>query len=168
MIVTVGFRHEAWLWLWYFIGASLYMVKRAFYQMQPPNEVAHNVPQYVHRAGIPLLFRFGLESAIFWVAFNPVLVDKLFNALGWESYLWMISFITQFAPAALITGMAMDPMFDWFIPTVIGKIPGLKDFWPQMPAALPQEAVVESQLIEQTTKVTQLQSTTTVVPKEGN
>jgi len=113
-----------------------------------------------------LLFRFGLESGVFWIAFNPILVDKIFSALGWGSYLWMISFITQFAPAAFITGLALDPMFDWFIPTVIGRIPGLKDWWPQMPGPLPQEAVVEAQMVEQTTKVTQLQTMTTVIPEE--
>jgi hypothetical protein len=164
MIVTVGVRHEAWLWLWYLIGAMLYVVKRAFYQMQPPNVVANNITQYVKRAGIPILERFALESAFFWVCFNPVLIDKLFSALGWESYLWMISFITQFAPAALVTGMAMDPMFDWIIPTVFSKIPVIKDIWAQMPGPLPQQAIVEAQIVQQTTQVTQLQTTTTTVP----
>lgn len=113
------------------------MVKRAFYQIQPPNRVATGPLNYVQRAGVPLLFRFGLESALFWLLFTPAVADKALGTLGWTDYGWVVHLVTQFAPVAFLAGMALDPMADWFIPTVIGRVPGLKDFWPQMPGPLP-------------------------------
>lgn len=154
---------EAWLWLWFFIGAFLYMVKRAFYGIKPPNPVARDVSHYIEIAGIPLLFRFGLESAFFAGLFTPALAAKAFEAIGWENWTWVISIITQFAVVAFVFGMAIDPMADWFIPTVIGRIPGLKDWWPQMPGPMPQPMVVQAAIVE--TKVTALESRT--IPQEG-
>lgn len=160
--------HELWLWLWYGLGALLYMVKRAFYGIQPPNPVAHDVPHYIRRAGIPILFRFALESAGFWTLFNPVIAAKVVTLFGGGRYVWLVQIIAQFAPAAFVTGLALDPMADWFIPTVIGRIPGLKDWWPQMPGPLPQPVKVEAQIVTQTTEVQQLQTKTTVLnPQEG-
>jgi hypothetical protein len=155
--------HEAWLWLWFFIGALLYMVKRAFYQIKPPNPVATDVGHYLEIAGVPLLFRFALESAFFALLFTPALAAKAFDAIGWENWTWVIQVTTQFAVVAFLAGMAIDPMADWFIPTVIGRIPGLKDWWPQMPGPMPQPMVVQAAIVE--TKVTALETRT--IPQEG-
>jgi hypothetical protein len=48
----------------------------------------------------------------------------------------------------------------------VSKIPLINQILPQMPGALPQAAVVEAQVVQQTTQVTQLQTTTTTVPND--
>jgi hypothetical protein len=158
--------HLIWLWFWYTLGSFVYMFKRAFYSINPPNPVATGWADYVRRAGVPLLFRFVVESTIYWMCFSPFLLAAGLRYLGWERFAGTVAVITQFAPCALAFGLFADFASDWFIGTVVGKISflNLKDWWPQMPEPLPQKAVVEAQIVEQ--KVTQLQTTTTVVPRE--
>lgn len=126
-----------WLWLWYIVGSLMYMVKRAFYMITGPNPVANDTSQYIRVAGIPLLFRFVVDSTIFWVLFKPELVQAGLKSMGWETWAWVLMMITQFAPVALLFGLAIDPLVDWAIPTVIGRVPFLKDWWPQMPGPIP-------------------------------
>lgn len=156
--------HLLWLWFWYVLGAALYAYKRAFYSIRPPNPVAHGWSDYVNRAGVPLLFRFAVESTIYWMCFSPQLLTSGLNYLSWSKSAGTVALVTSLAPCAFMFGLLADFASDWFIGTVISKITflSLKDWWPQMPSPLPQPAIVEAQIIEQ--KVTQLQTTTTVVP----
>jgi hypothetical protein len=152
--------HLVWVWLWYLIGMTSYMLKRAYYGINPPNPVATGYANYLQRAWVPLLIRGLLESLVFWLAFTPGLADKALTALGWTSYDWVINIATTVAPAAAILGHAMDSIADM----AISKIPYI-NLLPQMPGPLPQPAIVQAQVVEQTTHVTQLQTTTTVVPE---
>lgn len=129
-------HHHLWLWLWFFVGALAYIVKRAFYLIVGPNPVAHSISSFIRVAGVPLLFRLLVDSGIYWVCFSPEVLQTGLEFLGWRMAAGVVAVITQYAPVALFFGMAIDPMVDWAIPTVIGRIPFLKDFWPQMPGPL--------------------------------
>lgn len=155
--------HEAWIWMWFLLGMTTYWAKRAYYGIAPPNPVAHSYAQYVQRAWIPLLVRGFIESMIFWIMFTPGLADKALAYFGWTSYGWAVQAMTSVAPAGALMGHAFDSIMDM----AVSKIPLIRDILPQMPGALPQEAVVQSQLVETATatKVTTLQQMTTVVPE---
>lgn len=161
--------HLISLWFWYTLGALIYMGKRAYYSIRPPNPVAHNLRQYLqfNEAGMPLLFRFVVESTFYWMCFSPALLTAGLHYLGWERFAGTVAVITQFAACALAFGLIADFFADWFIGTVVGKITflNLKDWWPQMPSALPQPAIVQAELIE--TRRTALETTTTVVQPDA-
>jgi len=129
-------HHHLWLWMWFFFGALTYMVKRAFYLIVGPNPVAHNIGSFLKVAGVPLVFRFIVDSGIYWICFAPEVLQSALKWFGWESAATAIAVMTQYAPVALFFGLAVDPMVDWAIPTVIGRIPFFKDFWPQMPGPI--------------------------------
>jgi hypothetical protein len=152
-------QHLIWMWFWFLLGMTSYWLKRAYYGINPPNPVATGYWNYIQRAGVPLGVRAFLESLIFWVMFTPGLADKALASLGWTSYGWAVGVVTQVAPAAAFFGHALDSMIDM----AISKIPFVNTILPQMPGPLPQQAVVKAELVEQTTKVSQLQTTTTVV-----
>jgi hypothetical protein len=158
--------HLIWLWFWYTLGALLYVYKRAFYSIRPPNPVATGWVDYARRSAAPLLFRFAVESTIYWMCFSPQLLAAGLHYLGWERFAGTVALITSLAPCAFAFGLLADFASDWFIGTVVSKITflNLNSWWAQMPGPLPQVAVVEAQIVEQ--KVTQLQTKTTVVPKE--
>jgi hypothetical protein len=154
---------EVWVWQWFLLGMVTYWLKRAYYGINPPNPVATGYKNYIERAWAPLLVRAFLESLIFWIMFTPGLADKALAYFGWTSYGWAVQVFTTVAPAAAVLGHAADSVMDM----AVSKIPFVKDILPQMPGSLPQQAVVKAQVVEQTTQVTQLQETTTVVPKES-
>jgi hypothetical protein len=153
--------HELWVWLWFLLGMATYWLKRAYYGINPPNPVATGYSNYLQRAWAPLLVRCFLESLIFWIMFTPGLADKALASLGWTSYGWIVLTVTSVAPAGAVLGHTMDSVMDM----AVSKIPFVKDILPQMPGPLPQPAVVQAQIVEQVTKVSQLQTTTTVVPE---
>lgn len=128
--------HQQWLWMWMTVGASLYWIKRAFYMITGPTAAASTIPQFIRVAGVPILFRWAVDSGLFWVLFSQQLVSQGLKAMGWSTWAWAAMMVTQFAPMAFFFGLGVDPMVDWFIPTVIGRVPFLKDWWPQMPAPL--------------------------------
>ena len=125
-----------WLWLWFFIGALMYIIKRAFYLITGPNPVANSVGQFIRVAGVPLLFRLLVDSGLYWACFTPQVLSAGFQYMGWTYAANVVSIVTQFAVFALFFGLGIDPMVDWMIGTVVGKLPFLKDWWPQMPAPL--------------------------------
>lgn len=124
--------HLAWVWVWYLIGMVSYMLKRAYYGINPPNPVATGYVNYIQRAWVPLLIRGLLESMFFWLMFTPGLADKGLAALGWTSYGWMVQIATTVAPAAALLGHAGDSIADM----AVSKIPYL-NLLPQMPGPLP-------------------------------
>ena len=134
--------HLLWMWIWFIIGMVSYMLKRAYYGINPPNPVATGYVNYVQRAWVPLLIRGLLESMVFWLAFTPGLADRALTALGWTSYDWLIQIVTTEAPAAAILGHAMDSVADM----AISKIPYL-NLLPQMPGPLPQTIVPSGQAV---------------------
>lgn len=129
-------HHHLWLWLWFGVGVVVYMVKRAFYLITGPNPVAVGVGSFLKVAGVPLLFRMVVDSGLYWACFAPELLQSGFRYMGWESAAGVVAVVTQFAVAALFFGLGIDPLVDWVIPTVVGRIPFLKDFWPQMPGPM--------------------------------
>lgn len=129
-------HHHLWLWLWFFVGALLYVIKRAFYLITGPSPAATGIISFIKVAGVPLLFRLVVDSGIYWMCFAPEVLQAGLKYFGWESAAGVIGIVTQYAPVALFFGLGIDPMVDWVIPTVVGKIPFLKDFWPQMPGPL--------------------------------
>ena len=125
-------KHQLWLWMWFYIGMFLYMLKRAYYLVTGPNPVANTYAQFVQRCWLPLLVRAGLESGIFWVCFTPGIVDKGLAYLGWENWSWAVAMVTQFAAMAFFFGHAVDSIADF----AVSKIPFVKDWLPQMPGPL--------------------------------
>jgi hypothetical protein len=156
--------HITSLWFWYILGSSLYMLKRGWYLVKGPNPVANNFIQFIQVAGVALLFRFGVESAIYWACFTPQLLASGLSYLGWDKFSTTVAVITQFGPCAFGFGLCADVLCDWGIGTVVSKLPLFKDWWPQMPPPLPQVAVVQAEVVE--TKRTALETTTTVVQKK--
>ncbi|SRR5258708_3913163 len=126
-------HHHLWLWLWFLVGAFAYINKRAFYMITGPNPVANNVKQYISVAGIPIAFRLLVDSGIYWACFAPEVLQSGLTFFNLQKAAGVVAIVTQFAVVALFFGLAIDPLVDWAFPTVIGKIPFLKDWWPQMP-----------------------------------
>lgn len=128
--------HLIWLWFWFLVGSLAYMVKRGYYLIEGENPVANNLEEFIKVAWVPLGFRFMVDSGVYWFFFSPAIVQPAFDYFGWEKAAWVASIVTQFAVCAFFFGLGVDPMVDWGIGTVISKIPGLKDWWPQMPPPL--------------------------------
>ena len=135
--------HQVFLWFWFIFGALVYMVKRAYYLIKGPNPVATGVEDFVKVAGIPLGFRLVVDSGIYWACFAPEVLQSALAFFGWQAAAGTIAVVTKFSVFALFFGLGIDPLVDWVIGTVVGKLPFLKDFWPQMPPALPQQAPVD-------------------------
>jgi hypothetical protein len=132
-----------WLWFWFIFGSTIYMVKRGFYLIKGPNPVANNLKQFISVAWLPLLFRFVVDSMIYWAFFTPEIVQAGLSYLGMQKFAGIIAVITHFAVCSLGFGLIVDSMVDWGIGTVISRIPFLKDWWAQMPAPLPKALVVD-------------------------
>jgi hypothetical protein len=130
-------NHQIWLWFWFLFGAIVYMGKRAFYLIKGPNPVASNLNQFFQVAGVPLVFRFIVDSFVFWACFTPQLLAAALDYFGWQSFSGVVKTVTQFAVCSAGFGLIVDTLMDFVIGTVISKIPLLKDWWPQMPAPLP-------------------------------
>jgi hypothetical protein len=156
-------KHELWLWLWFTIGMATFWLKRAYFGINPPNPIATSYTHWLQRSWAPLLVRAFIDGTAFWLLFTPGVTDKALAYFGWENYSWGVSMITQFAPVAAMFGYVVDSVVDFSVT----KIPFVKDIVPQMPGPLPQTAVVQAQLVTQTTEVTQLQSKTTTLNPEG-
>jgi len=136
------------------------MAQRAYYGVQGPHPVATSYHDYAYRCWGPLLMRFVAESLVYWATFTPNVLAGMLRAAGWDSIAGEVSGVTQFGWFAAAFGMFVDFGIDF----AVTKVPILRDFWPQMPLPLPAPAVVQAQVVEQTTKVTQLQTETTILP----
>lgn len=157
--------HLLWLWLWFLLGMAVYWLKRAYFLVTGPNPIANNYSQFIDRCWIPLLVRAFIDSMVYWIMFTPHMASGILNYFGWTGYETSVELVTQVPPVAALFGLAIDSVVDF----AVTKIPYVKDFLPQMPPPLPQQAVVQAQMIETSQKVTQLATTTTVIqaPKEG-
>lgn len=127
--------HLAWLWLWFMIGTFVYMMKRAYYLVTGPNPIANTYGQFFQRAWIPLFVRWVIDSVIFWSCFNPELLSRGLQTVGWTSLSGSVGMVTQFPPMSFFFGLGVDSIMDM----AVSKIPGLKDFLPQMPGPLPRQ-----------------------------
>ena len=125
--------HLLWLWGWFFVGALMYWLKRAYFLVQPPNPVATGYVHFLQRAWAPLMVRFFADSMVFWMLFTPGFADKALSYLGWSSAAWVVSMVTQFAVFAAVFGFFVDSGID----IAIVKVPWIKDALPQMPGPLP-------------------------------
>ena len=155
--------HLLWLWLWFLIGISLFMLKRAYWGVYGPNPIGTSYANFFVRAWVPLLVRAFWDSLIFWVAFSPQLLANGLALLGWSSMSGVLGVITQFAPCAAGFGYLSDSVMDAITAIATKKIPALNGLLPPMPSPLPQQAVVQAAIVE--TKVTALETTTTTAPK---
>ncbi len=140
--------HEVWLWLWYFIGAAMYWLKRAYYGINPPNPVATDYVHYVKRAGVPLVERFFLDSLVFWALFTPGFADKALATLGWQTMAWAVTMVTQFAVFAAVFGHTCDSIMD----VAISKLPLIKDVLTQMPGPMSANVNVTDQNLAEAKK----------------
>lgn len=137
--------HEAWLWVWFFVGCFFYWLKRAYYGINPPNPVATSYSHYLQRSWAPLAVRFFADSVIFWMCFTPGVSDKALAWLGLEKLAWAVSMVTQFAVFATSFGFFVDGIAD----IAISKIPGVKDILPQMPGPLGSNVNVTDERVAQ-------------------
>src|SRR5438309_501412 len=96
--------HLLWLWFWFFIGALMYWLKRAYFMISPPNPVAIGYSHLLQRAWVPLTVRFFLDSLVFWALFSPGFADKALATLGWSTMSWVVTMVTQFAVFAAVFG----------------------------------------------------------------
>jgi len=154
--------HLVWLWFWFFVGSLAYWIKRAYFLITGPNPIANNLTQFIERGWMPLSFRFVVDSGIYWATFSPIVLSAFLHSMGWERFADAIDVLTKYGFFALFFGLGVDFAVDF----AVTKVPWIKDWWPQMPAPLPQPAIVQTQLIQQDTKVTTLATTTTVIPEE--
>jgi hypothetical protein len=125
--------HLVWLWLWFLLGTFWYIGKRAYYLVTGPNPVASTYKQFFQRCWLPLLLREIFDGVLFWLLFNQSIAADGLQYLGWQKFSGVVSAITQFAPVAFLFGHYIDSLAD----TIISKVPGFKDWLPQMPGPLP-------------------------------
>lgn len=126
-------KHLLWLWFWFILGMVVYWIKRAYFLVTGPNPIANTYSQFLQRCWIPLVVRAFIDSLVFWILFTPELASKALTYVGWSSYGWAISLITQVAPIAAVFGLSIDVIVDF----AVNKIPFVKDILPQMPGPLP-------------------------------
>jgi hypothetical protein len=117
-----------WLWLWFFIGMAVYMLKRAYYLVTGPNPVAMTYKEFFQKCWIPLFVRFAVDSGLYWVTFYPDIFDALVARFGWQLH----SAVPQYAVVAFFIGLGVDSIVDF----AVTKIPYVKDWLPQMPPPL--------------------------------
>jgi hypothetical protein len=132
-------KHLLWLWCWFFVGALMYWLKRAYYLVTGPNPIANTYAQFWQRCWIPLLVRFFIDSLIFWALFTPGFADKALKYLStlpgmgfMDNMSWVVMMVTQFAVFAAAFGHTVDSAADFGV----SKIPWIKDVLPQMPPPL--------------------------------
>lgn len=128
-----------WLWLWFVIGMVVYVLKRAYYLVTGPNPVANSYPEFFRKCWIPLLVRFVVDSGIYWLTFYPDLLNgalSILSRFGWNVQLH--SPIPQYAVVALFAGLSIDSLVDF----AVTKIPGIRDWLPQMPGQLKPPSTV--------------------------
>jgi len=118
----------AWLWMWYAVGAFVYMLKRAYYLVTGPNPIADSYKQFFQRCWIPLLVRFVVDSGFYWMMFYPEILNPLLGYVG-ISFQIHSPMSKMPGPVALFVGLGIDSAVDM----AISKIPILKDWLPQMP-----------------------------------
>jgi hypothetical protein len=148
------------LWLFFIIGMATYMAQRAYYGVQGPRPVATGYHDYLYRCWGPLLMRAVVDSGVYWLTFTPQALAALLRLWGWEQFASAIEGVTSYGFFALFFGLGVDVAVDFSVT----KLPVIRDNWPQMPAPLPQPAIVQAAIVE--TKITALETTTTTVPKE--
>jgi len=124
--------HLVWLWFWFFIGAFMYWLKRAYYGVNPPNPVANDYRHYVQRAFVPLIVRFFLDSLVFWMLFIPGMADRMMASLGWSNMSEALAMVTKYGVFAAVFGHTVDSIMD----VSVTKIPWIKDVLPQMPGPM--------------------------------
>ena len=126
----MSWHPHIWLWIWFFAGMSVYILKRAYYLVTGPNPVANTYGQFFSRCWIPLLVRVAVDSGVYWATFYPDIFDPFIAKFGWQLH----SPIPQYAVVAFFIGMGVDSIIDF----AVTKIPYVKDWLPQMPPPLPK------------------------------
>jgi hypothetical protein len=157
--------HLTYLWVWFFLGLSVFMLKRAYWGVYGPNPIGSGYDNYFRRCWVPLLVRFFWDSLIFWVCFTPQLLTSGMSFLGWSSLSGGMAVITKFAPCAAGFGYLVDSVLDTIAAIAEKHIPVLSGILPPLPQPLPQKAIVQAAIVE--TKVTALETKTTTVPSEA-
>jgi len=107
---------------------GVYMLKRAYYLVTGPNPVARTYGEFIEKCWIPLLVRFAVDSGVYWLSFYPELFNPLVSRFGFELH----SPVPQYAVVAFFIGLGVDSLVDF----AVTKIPGVKDWLPQMPPPL--------------------------------
>lgn len=125
-------KHQLWLWLWFGVGALLFVLNRGFYMIKGSNHSIAGWRQYFATYWTPLLFRAAIDSAWFWLCFTPGVMDKGLTYMGWSNWSWVVTMVTQFAPMAFLFGLFVDVLDDFLFGNIVSRIPLLKNFWPQI------------------------------------
>ena len=140
--------HLLSLWFWFFVGAFMYWLKRAYYMVSPPNPVANSYAHFVQRAWVPLLVRFFADSVVFWALFTPGFAERTLSFLGWSTMAWVVTMVTQFAVFATVFGFNVDAILD----VALTKIPLIKDILPQMPGPMASNVNITDQKLAEAKK----------------
>lgn len=126
--------HQIAVWAAFFVGVALYILKRAYYLVKGPNPVANTYAEFFQKCWIPLLIRTAEDTVVFGIFFIPEALAAALQWLGWTNWASALRMITQYVIFAGAFGMAVDSVVDF----LVTKIPGLKDWQPQMPGPLPK------------------------------
>lgn len=122
--------HLSWLWFWFIFGELTYVLKRAYFLVTGPNPIATNYGEFIARAWPALIVRGVVGAGIYWLTFYPEVMSDIVSYYGWNIHFH--SPLPQYAVVALFFGLFVDFGLDF----IFLKIPGLKDWLPQMPAPL--------------------------------
>lgn len=126
--------HTVLTWVVFLFGCGVYMLKRAYFLVKGPNPVANTYKEFIIVCWIPLFVRLVEDSIIFGIVFIPDALAKLLGYLGWQSWEAALLLVTQYSIFALAFGLFSDAILD----ILVTKVPGLKDWQPQMPPPLPK------------------------------
>lgn len=96
--------HLCFVWSMFTIGCVLSTLRRADMKVRGPDHTVPNLRAYFETYWIPILYRFAVCVAAYWLLFYPEILTTVLNLVGWNIKLPPI--MPQYALVGLIAGIA--------------------------------------------------------------